>query len=120
MMDGKPEADRQQPVHEAEQSAKGYSRSHGEPRIETRHHQQSRDDGGEIEHPADGKVDLADRQQKHHAQRQHALERGVSKHREKIDRIKKARFGETDHRDHDDQRDDDAGLFRQLEAMTAI
>ena len=75
----------------------------GEPRIDARHHQQRGDDRGEIEHPADREVDLADRQQEHHAERQHALERGVAEDRQQIDRIEKARPRDADDRDHDQQ-----------------
>ena len=86
-----------------------------DPRIDARDHQQRREDGGEIEDPADRQVDLADREQIDHADRQHPLEGGVAEDGEEVDRIEEARPGDADDDDHQDQRDDDADLLGQPE-----
>ena len=89
-----------------------------EPGIEAGDHQQRREHGGEIEHPADREVDLADRQQEHHADRQHAEEGGVAEDGEEVDRVEEARPGHADDDHHDDERDDDADLLGQPEAVS--
>ena len=78
MIGGQAEADGEDAVDEAEHGAEADAGERRDPGIEPGDHQQRGDDGGEIEHPADRQVDLADGQQEHHAERQHAEEGGVA------------------------------------------
>ena len=114
-----PKADRKQAVDEAQNSAERDADKRGQPRIDARNHQKRGNDRGKIEHPSDREVDFANGEQEHHAERQHALERGVAENRQQIDRIEKARPRDSDDRDHDQQGDDDADLVRQAKGPPA-
>ena len=108
-----PQADGKHAVDEAQNSAEADASQRGKPGIDARHHHQRGNDGGKIEHPPDREIDFPDRQQKNHAERHHALERGVAEDRQKIDRIEKARPCDADDDDHDQQSDDDPDFLGQ-------
>ena len=79
---GQPQAHGEDAVEQPEQPAPKTDAAQGrQPGIDPGDHQQRRQHGREIEHPADRQVDLADRQQEHHADRQHAEEGGVAENR---------------------------------------
>ena len=111
MIDGSRKVVTSRPLTKPSSAPNAIPAEHRQPGVEAGDHQQRRDDRREIEHPSDRQVDLADRQQINHPERQHALERGVAKHREQIDRIEEAWPRKSDDADHDDQRDEDANLL---------
>ena len=96
------------------QQRTGYHAAQGrEPGIDVGDHHQRRQHGREVEDPADRQVDLADRQQEHHAHREHAEEGRMAEDRQQIERIEKMRPRDADHRHDYGKRQDDADLLRK-------
>jgi hypothetical protein len=84
----------------SQNSAEAYAGKSGKPGIDAPNHHQRGDDRGKIEHPSDREIDFANREKEHHAERQHALKRGVAENCQQIDRIEKSRPRDPDDRDH--------------------
>ena len=83
----------------------------GDERIEPVADHQGRDDGGEVEHPADRQVDLADGQEEDHAEREDAEERVAGRQVEQIVGVDEGRLDRPDEGDEHAEGNEHAELF---------
>jgi len=88
-------------------------------RVQARDHGLGRDDGREVEHPADRQVDVADGDDEHHPEREHPDERGAGQLLEERGWLEEVGPERADDRDEHQEGDDDAGLVGEGAAPCA-
>ena len=118
MMAGSRKPTAMTPLNKPEQPSEDQAAQGCQPGIDPGDHHQRRQHGRKVEHPADRQVDLADRQQEHHAYREHAEEGRVAENRQQIERIEEVRPRDPDHRHDHGKRQDDANLIRQAQGTS--
>jgi hypothetical protein len=74
---GYAQAHREDAVEQAEAASEGDAAQRREDGVEPRDHELARHDRGEVEHPADRQVDVADGHHEHHADGEHPDEGAV-------------------------------------------
>ncbi len=116
---GKPQAHRYHTVDQPEQAAEGDTCDERNPRVDARRHQDRREHRREVEHPADGQIDLTNGQQEHHPDREHAQECCVPQQREHVLGAEEVRARDADDGDHHKQRNDHADLVWEAETSVA-
>ena len=117
MMTGMRSPTARTPLTRPEQATEGDARERREERVDARDHELGRDDGGEVEHPADRQVDVADDDHEHHAHGEHPVKARWTAAGSSDRGWRKFGLASADEHDQRDERDDDARLLREPRAQ---
>ncbi len=105
------QADGEDAVEQAEDSTEDDAEARGDEWVDAVADGEGADDRREVEHPPDGEVDLAHRQQKDHPEREDADEGVAGGQVEQVVGVDKRRLERPDHADEQAEGDDDAELL---------